>query len=430
MKRSNEITNGSNDMSNIVSAKPKRTKIDHYNIVDVHSLPYKVLHDGSIQQVVKDKDGNYALEKFKGTISTNSYWVQASEYADANERAENIASIEEWAIYYKQIFILKKEDGRPVFKNIFNHSIDDVSFHLYLLPDSIKETLCDWKKHLKEICVNDDGQIALQKKKHDGHLEIGTFWCLDVDDDLTFEVLMWGHKRMYTLESVSDKGCCILKSMYNNKVYRCNSILSFVFLPNILKTFFLEESKSSKFQIPKDYLKMSKKVVLCYGGKCQYVRVMKYDIVLHKNRLGRICDIGYYEGDFTAITSHIIIQYADDLRVIKYLRKDIIDEKRKTLTEDIQFLRRPGSLPFKAPATPSFYYDILKTGMTYKDFQPIPVRKGDKVMFKPDFVKFASAYKIVEVKNNETDGIIVQSCNNANEEYFTKIADISYCSRS
>ena len=65
-----------------------------------------------------------------------------------------------------------------------------------------------------------------------------------------------------------------------------------------------------------------------------------------------------------------------------------------------------------------------------RGYQPIPVRKGDKVNFRPkNYSGPSSSFRIVSVDNYGTDGIIVQSWDKRNE-YFAKISDVTLEKRS
>ena len=63
--------------------------------------------------------------------------------------------------------------------------------------------------------------------------------------------------------------------------------------------------------------------------------------------------------------------------------------------------------------------------MKHGEYQPIPVRKGDQVNFRPkNYSGPSSSFRIVSVDNYGTDGIIVQSWDKRNE-YFAKISDVT-----
>ena len=258
MKRSVESNDGSN-VSNVSSnSEAKRLKLVYCSI-DPQRLPHNVLHNGSIQEVV-EKAGEYALQVYQGNhLSTGSFWLQVC-HDDEDLIANRIANMEEWAVQNKQIFILeKKQDDKIVFTNIFAKECG-VAFSLFLLPKSIKETLIEkdkakkkrleesklknlmpmseveWEKQLYKVAVDNDGQFVsrpLWKRSHDldiGSFQefLGTFWLLKEKEDVLKNrinnVQTWGISRIYTLKSVSDKGCCVLKNIHNDRVYRCDSI--------------------------------------------------------------------------------------------------------------------------------------------------------------------------------------------------------------
>ena len=195
------------------------------------------------------------------------------------------------------------------------------------------------------------------------------------------------------LKSVSGNGCVLLKNIHTDKVYRCDSILShvqqFAFLSDNLKSFLLKEQQNSK-KLFVPLLSMSKpkqEVVLFYNGKCKNVRLMLHDIVLHKKRLGTISSMKVWFDDRTRRwTASIGIAYAEKTtqsrqEILVSFGQFTISPQMLKEEEDIQFLRRPcGS--FKPPKTLSFYY-YPTPGMKHGEYQPIVVRKGDQVNFRP-----------------------------------------------
>lgn len=460
MKRSVTESNDSKNVSNVLSIPEKRPKIDH-NIFQKFSKI--LLNNGSIQQVV-EKDGKYSLQKYEGGVSIGSFWLQGGDdEGDEDLKNSCISNIEEWAVHYQQIFRLEKnQDGECVFNNIFTDDLGVGGFPLYLLPKSTKDALIEkdkaekkrleesepeWKKHLCEIVVDNDGQFVsrpLWKRRSIvgsvcGFQEfLGTFWLLKEKEDVLKNrinnVQTWGVSRIYILKS-SDNGC-VLKNIHTDKVYRCDSILlhvqKFAFLSENLKSFLLKEQQNSK-ELFVPLLSMSKpkqEVVLFYNGKCKNVRLMLHDIVFHKKRLGTISSmkVWFDHNDKSCWTASIGISYAEKTtqsrqEILVSFGQFTISPQMLKEEEDIQFLRRPcGS--FKPPKTPYFYY-YPTPGMKHGEYQPIPVRKGDQVNFRPkNYSGPSSSFRIVSVDNYGTDGIIVKSWDNRSE-YFAKIENVT-----
>ena len=492
MKRSVESNDESN-VSNVSSnSEAKRPKIDHHNNVDLQKFSKIVLNNGSFQQVV-EKDGKYSLQKYEGSVSIGSFWFgwrrrenEGDEDVTNFVMSRCIANIEDWAVHnqqiFQQIFMLeKKEEGAFWFKNIFT----DLEFFvgaeyfgdplhegisLYLLPESLKDALVEkdkkkrleeeskleWAKHLYKVAVDNDGQFVSRPlwkiKSHDLHIGsfcgfrefLGTFWLLKEKEDVLKNrinnVQTWGVSRIYTLKSVSDKGCCVLKNIHTDRVYRCPSILLFIrkfnFLPNNIKTFLVQEQHNSKeLFVPlfkNSCGKKEEEVVLFYDGKCKNVRVMLHDIVLtsggnHKMDLGMISDIfPYYDDDKMCWTAVIYVagsMQKKKSKIYATLGQNSI-QPTKLKKEEIQFIRRPGGT-FTPPNTPMFYY-YPTPGMKHVEYQPKPVRKGHKVKFRPVADSEPSSFRVVSVNNYGADGIIVQSWADNRKEYFAKISDVTF----